>query len=39
MKQYETPCVTVLELQADETLAAAIKSEPIVEDNDDDLTA
>ncbi len=38
MKQYTKPLVDVLELTADEALAAVIQSEPTVEDNDDDLT-
>lgn len=38
MKQYVTPFVEVLELMADEALAAVVRSEPTVEDNDDDLS-
>ncbi len=39
MKQYTKPSVEVLELLADEALAAVVRSEPTVEDNDDDLSA
>ena len=35
MKQYTTPSFEVYELTADEALAAVIRSEPTVEDNDD----
>ena len=35
MKLYEKPFISVLELTADEALAAVIQSEPPVEDNDD----
>ena len=38
MKQYITPLLEVLELTADEALAAVIQSEPTVEDNDEDLS-
>ena len=38
MKQYTKPLLDVLELTADETLAAVVRSEPTVEDNDDDLS-
>ncbi len=38
MKQYTKPLLDVLELTAEEALAAVIQSEPTVEDNDDDLT-
>ena len=38
MKAYETPALEVCELTADESLAAVIRSEPTVEDNDDDLS-
>lgn len=34
MKHYETPAVEILTLTADEALAAIIRSEPTVEDND-----
>ena len=34
MKQYVTRFVDVLELMADEALAAVIRSEPTVEDDD-----
>ncbi len=39
MKQYQKPLLEVLELAADEALAAVVRSEPTVEDNDDDLSA
>ena len=35
MKQYTKPAVEVLELLADEALAAVVQSEPTVEDNED----
>lgn len=35
MKQYTTPTLELCELTADESLAAVIRSEPTVEDNDD----
>lgn len=38
MKTYQKPLLEVLELTADEALAAVIRSEPTVEDNDDDLS-
>ena len=38
MKQYITPLLEVLELTADEALAAVVQSEPTVEDNDEDLS-
>ncbi len=38
MKRYTKPSLNVLELMADEALAAVIQSEPTVEDNDDDLS-
>ena len=38
MKRYTKPSLDVLELMADEALAAVIQSEPTVEDNDDDLS-
>ncbi len=38
MKQYTKPLMDVLELTADEALAAVVQSEPTVEDNDDDLS-
>ncbi len=38
MKQYNAPLLEVLNLTADEALAAVIQSEPTVEDNDDDLS-
>ena len=38
LKQYMKPSLEVLELMADEALAAVIQSEPTVEDNDDDLS-
>ncbi len=38
MKSYSKPLLEVLELAADEALAAIIQSEPTVEDNDDDLS-
>lgn len=34
MKQYETPVLELCELTADEALAAVIRSEPTVEDDD-----
>lgn len=34
MKRYETPSLEVLALTADEALAAVIRSEPTVEDDD-----
>ena len=34
MKQYETPVLEFCELTADEALAAVIRSEPTVEDDD-----
>ncbi len=39
MKLYTTPSVEILDLTADEALAAVVQSEPTVEDNDDDLSA
>ena len=38
MKAYVKPLLEVMELIADEALAAVIQSEPTVEDNDDDLS-
>lgn len=38
MKTYQKPLLEVLELTADEALAAVIQSEPTIEDNDDDLS-
>ncbi len=38
MKEYQKPLLTVLELTADESLAAAKYSEPTVEDTDKDLS-
>ncbi len=38
MKRYTKPSLDVLELMADEALAAVIQSEPTIEDNDDDLS-
>ena len=38
MKQYVKPEFEIYRLTADEALAAVIKSEPTVEDNDDDLS-
>ncbi len=38
MKTYVAPEVEILNLLADEALAAVIQSEPTVEDNDDDLS-
>ncbi len=38
MKPYITPVCEVLELLQTEVLAAIVQSEPIVEDNDDDLS-
>ena len=38
MKTYTKPLAEVLELTADEELAAVIRSEPTVEDNDEDLS-
>lgn len=38
MKLYVKPFLEVLELMADEALAAVVRSEPTVEDNDDDLS-
>ena len=38
MKQYTAPLLEVLDLTADETLAAVVQSEPTVEDNDEDLS-
>ena len=40
MKTYQKPLLEVLELAADEALAAVIQSEPTVEDNqtDDELS-
>ena len=38
MKTYIAPLAEVLELTADEALAAVIQSELTVEDNDDDLS-
>ena len=35
MKYYEAPVLEIYELTADEALAAVIRSEPTVEDNDD----
>ena len=35
MKQYTKPLLEVLELMADEALAAVIQSEPTVEDNEE----
>lgn len=34
MKRYETPVLEVLVITADEQLAAVIRSEPTVEDDD-----
>ena len=34
MKPYETPVLELYELTADEALAAVIRSEPTVEDDD-----
>ena len=38
LKQYVNPSVEILELFANESIAAVIQSEPTVEDNDDDLS-
>ena len=38
MKQYITPLLEVLELTADDAIAAVVQSEPTVEDNDEDLS-
>lgn len=38
MKRYTKPSLDVLELTADEAIAAVVQSEPTVEDNDDDLS-
>ena len=38
MKTYEKPFLSILELTADESLAAVVQSEPTVEDNDEDLS-
>ena len=35
MKEYLKPSIEVMELLADEALAAVIQSEPTVEDNED----
>ena len=37
MKTYRKPLLEVLELAADEALAAVIQSEPVVEDTDEDI--
>lgn len=34
MKTYQKPLLEVLELTADEAIAAVVQSEPIVEDDD-----
>ena len=38
MKTYQKPLLEVLELIADEALAAVVQSEPTVEDTDEELS-